>query len=80
MVQLEMCPIKHIKQEYVLGIGGVSCPFITSSGYWCAHGSGGATGPFEAPTSLNYTNKILPNTPYSNPIGGIVHSWRPAHC
>lgn len=31
------------------------------------------------PAGLHYTEALLPNLPYKNATGAVVHAWRPAH-
>ena len=67
-------------QRYSLGIGGVCDKFSPPAGYWCStkHQGGGAS-VYRVPTGLNYDARVLPNAPYQNIGGAVVHTWRPAH-
>lgn len=67
-------------QTFRIGVGGdCAFRFTPQASYWCADNSqGGGPGPYQAPVQLVVDNSAesLPHTPYADPTGAVVHSWR----
>lgn len=67
-------------QTFRIGVGGdCAFRFTPAAGYWCANGTqGGGPGPYQAPVGMTVGNSSagLPHTPYSNPDGAVIHTWR----
>ena len=67
-------------QKYQLGIGGPCKYFDPPAGYWCGSGtSGGGAFTYKIPSGMVADKSILPNSPYKNPKGAVVQTWRPGH-
>ncbi len=67
-------------KKYQLGIGGTCQTFDPPAGYWCGNSTeGGGAETYRIPSGMVANQKILPNSPYNNTKGAIVHAWRPAH-
>lgn len=67
-------------QKYQLGIGGPCKEFSPPAGYWCGNAtSGGGAFTYRVPSGMVADKSVLPNSPYKNPIGAVVQTWRPAH-
>eukprot|EP01084_Bolivina_argentea_P051380 94510_1 len=69
--------------EYHIGYGGTcNAPGIEPSyGYWCSSNSPRGSGYQHVSPSGIYldTVNVLPNAPYKNVSGAVIHTWRPAH-
>ena len=66
--------------KYQLGIGGPCKNFDPPAGYWCgSHTGGGGAATYKVPSGMVADKKTLPNSPYKNAKGAIVHTWRPGH-
>ena len=66
--------------KYQLGIGGPCKNFDPPAGYWCgSHTEGGGAATYKIPSGMVADQKVLPNSPYKNAKGAVVHTWRPAH-
>ena len=65
-------------QKYTLGVGGPCKDFDPPAGYWCSTNNA-RTPLFTVPSGMIAEKTTLPNSPYKNPKGAIVHTWRPAH-
>lgn len=67
-------------QTFTAGVGGTCSRFQPDSGYWCSKAvQGGGSVIYSVPTAMQATQAVLPHTPYANPVGGIVQTWRPGH-
>lgn len=65
---------------FTAGIGGTCDRFEPPAGYFCSNAvQGGGSQIYFVPIAFNVTSAQLPHTPYSNPAGGIVMTWRPGH-
>eukprot|EP01084_Bolivina_argentea_P021555 40055_1 len=65
---------------YTLGIGGPCNNFVPNAGFFCSELAGGGNqGVYTVPSGLRYNKTILPNTPYKNIAGAVIHCWRPSH-
>ena len=64
-----------------LGVGGPCLgDVVPAYGYMCAlKGGPRAAGQHMHPIGLKYTADLLPNLPYANVSGAVIHAWRPAH-
>jgi hypothetical protein len=66
--------------EYLLGSGGTCLDREPPVGYFCA-----PTNPRmkdahpNHPSGIVATPSLLPNMPYKNATGAVLHAWRPAH-
>lgn len=76
-------PFRNSSQSFTkfdLGIGGPCKNFNPPAGYWCATNiGGGGAHVYKIPSGMVATKKTLPNSPYKNPIGAVVQTWRPGH-
>jgi hypothetical protein len=67
-------------QTYTAGVGGTCDRFQPSAGYWCSNNvQGGGSVIYYVPVAAQFSTTTLPNSPYANPAGGIVQTWRPGH-
>ena len=67
-------------QQYQLGIGGPCMYFEPPAGYWCGNETyGGGAVTYKVPSGMVADKTTLPNSPYNNPKGAVVQTWRPAH-
>ena len=67
-------------QQYQLGIGGPCKNFEPPAGYWCgSKTSGGGAFTYRVPSGMVADKNKLPNSPYKNPKGAVIQTWRPAH-
>lgn len=67
-------------QTFTAGIGGTCDRFQPNAGYWCStHVQGGGSVIYYVPIAMQADQGTLPNTPYKNPAGAIVQTWRPGH-
>ena len=67
-------------QKYQLGIGGPCKYFDPPAGYWCgSKTSGGGAFTYKIPSGMVADKSKLPNSPYKNPKGAVVQTWRPGH-
>mmetsp|Transcript_67792 Transcript_67792/g.107564 ORF Transcript_67792/g.107564 Transcript_67792/m.107564 type:complete len:816 (-) Transcript_67792:152-2599(-) len=67
-------------QKYQLGVGGCCDAFVPNAGYWCGNATqGGGAFTYRIPVGLVANSTLLPNSPYANPTGAVVQSWRPGH-
>jgi hypothetical protein len=67
--------------NWTAGYGG-TCEgrFDPPAGYFCSQAvQGGGSQVFFAPIAMNVSTVQLPHTPYANPAGGIIMTWRPGH-
>ena len=70
----------HMFQKYQLGIGGPCKDFDPPAGYWCGSGTqGGGAFTYKVPSGMVADKSVLPNSPYKNPMGGVLQVWRPGH-
>eukprot|EP01083_Nonionella_stella_P316553 1148432_1 len=72
--------------EYHIGVGGTcNAPGIEPNyGYYCSYNSPRASSLMHVSPSGIYLDdtaisNYLPNAPYMNVTGAVIHSWRPAH-
>ena len=68
-------------QVWTGGIGG-TCEgqFQPAAGYWCSTNvQGGGSVIYYVPMAMQASTAILPNSPYANPVGAVVQTWRPGH-
>jgi hypothetical protein len=57
--------------------------FSPPAGYWCYDDAlpendqpqGGVAAPYGIPSGLTFDQKTLPNSPYKNATGAVVHAW-----
>ena len=68
-------------QHYQLGIGashGSCCKqFDPPAGFWCSNETqGGGAFTYRTPSGLVFDKTILPNSPYNDPIGAVIQTWR----
>ena len=67
-------------QKYQLGVGGPCKYFDPPAGYWCgSKTSGGGAFTYKVPSGMVADKTKLPNSPYKNPKGAVIQTWRPAH-
>ena len=67
-------------KHFQLGIGGTCSNFDPPAGYWCGnHTEGGGAFTYRIPSGMIAGRETLPNSPYKNANGAIVHAWRPSH-
>ena len=65
---------------YTMGLGGPCEEMWPQYGYACGVGGGPrGAGQHMHPSGLHYDGDILPNAPYANATGAVIHAWRPAH-
>ena len=68
-------------QVWTAGIGG-TCEgqFQPAAGYWCSNAvQGGGSVIYYVPMAMQASTAVLPNSPYANPVGAVVQTWRPGH-
>ena len=68
-------------QTWTGGIGG-TCEgqFQPAAGYWCSKNvQGGGSVIYYVPMAMQASTATLPNSPYANPVGAVVQTWRPGH-
>ena len=66
--------------RYQLGVGGPCKNFDPPAGYWCGNKTaGGGAVTYRVPSGMVANKTVLPNSPYKNPKGAVVQTWRPAH-
>lgn len=67
-------------QTFRMGVGGdCAFRFTPAAGYWCASETqGGGPGPYQAPVGMTVNSSAagLPHSPYADPRGAVVHTWR----
>lgn len=69
---------KSMFQTFTAGVGGTCDRFQPAAGYWCSNAvQGGGSVIYYAPSAMQVNQSILPHTPYANPIGAVVQTWRP---
>jgi hypothetical protein len=68
-------------KTYTAGVGGTCTgSFVPAAGYWCSvNVQGGGSQIWRAPIAMQATQAQLPHTPYANPRGGLIMTWRPGH-
>jgi hypothetical protein len=67
-------------QTYTAGVGGTCDRFQPNAGYWCSNNvQGGGSVIYYVPIAAQFSTTTLPNSPYANPVGGVVQTWRPGH-
>ena len=67
-------------QTFTAGVGGTCDRFQPNAGYWCSNNvQGGGSVIYYVPIAAQFSTTTLPNSPYANPVGGIVQTWRPGH-
>ena len=67
-------------QGFTAGIGGTCDRFQPNAGYWCSPKvQGGGSVIYYVPTAMQASQATLPHTPYANPAGAVVQTWRPGH-
>lgn len=67
-------------QVFTAGIGGTCERFQPNAGYWCSTSvQGGGSVIYYVPIAMQASQSILPNSPYANPLGAIIQTWRPGH-
>ena len=67
-------------QVWTGGIGGTCDRFSPPAGYWCSTKvQGGGSVIYFVPIAMQATTGVLPNSPYANPVGAVVQTWRPGH-
>eukprot|EP00051_Salpingoeca_urceolata_P027355 m.481138 g.481138 ORF g.481138 m.481138 type:complete len:908 (+) comp22057_c0_seq1:176-2899(+) len=67
-------------RTYEAGVGGHCSRYDPPISYWCSNMiAGGGAGNYMVPSGLGYTKELLPHTPYKDPRGAIIYSWRPGH-
>ena len=64
---------------FVIGEGGTCVDREPAAGYWCAPGAPRHISVPNHPVGISPNSKQLPHLPYANPVGAIVHAWRPGH-
>ena len=65
--------------QYWIGVGGTCVDRAPAAGYWCAPNAPRKISTPNHPVGLRANASQLPNLPYANATGAIVHSWRPGH-
>jgi hypothetical protein len=67
-------------QVWTGGIGGTCDRFSPPAGYWCSTKvQGGGSVIYYVPIAMQASTGVLPNSPYANPVGAVVQTWRPGH-
>jgi hypothetical protein len=65
--------------QYWLGAGGTCVDRSPPVGYWCAPGAPRHISTPNHPSGISADSALLPNSPYKNATGAVVHAWRPGH-
>lgn len=65
--------------QYWLGAGGTCVDRSPPVGYWCAPGAPRHISTPNHPSGISADSMLLPNSPYKNATGAVVHAWRPGH-
>lgn len=65
--------------EYWLGAGGTCLDRDPPVGYWCAPDAPRHISVPNHPSGIKPDNSHLPNLPYGNATGAVIHTWRPGH-
>jgi hypothetical protein len=65
--------------EFVLGVGGTCADRYPPLGYFCAPDNPRNISTPNHPSGLVANASQLPNLPYANATGAVIHAWRPAH-
>jgi len=65
--------------EYWLGVGGTCVDRDPPVGYWCAPGAPRRISVPNHPSGMKPDSSHLPNLPYANATGAVIHTWRPGH-
>ena len=65
-------------QAFAIGIGGTCDNFVPNAGFWCSAGSGGQ-GVYQVPSAVAVPPEQAPRTPYADPTGMLVQTWKPGH-
>ena len=66
--------------EYWMGTGGTSIDRDPPVGYWCAPKAPRKISTPNHPGGITATKEQLPNAPYKNAKGAMIHAWRPGTC
>jgi hypothetical protein len=66
--------------QFWVGVGGTCIDRSPPAGYWCSEPAAprGISTP-NHPSGFSPTAADLPNMPYTDPAGAVVHAWRPGH-
>ena len=65
--------------QYWVGVGGTCIDRSPPAGYWCAPDAPRGISTPNHPSGINPSASELPNMPYNDPRGAVVHAWRPGH-
>eukprot|EP00912_Choanoflagellata_sp_UC4_P000575 UC4_evm2s355 len=65
--------------QYWLGAGGTCVDRDPPVGYWCAPSAPRHISTPNHPSGIGPSIENLPNMPYKNASGAIIHAWRPGH-
>ena len=65
--------------QYYLGVGGTCADREPPVGYFCTAANPRKIGVPNHPSGMGVTALLLPNLPYKNATGAVVHAWRPGH-
>lgn len=65
--------------QFWIGVGGTCVDREPSAGYFCAPHAPRKISTPNHPVGVRPTSAQLPNLPYLNATGAVVHAWRPGH-
>ena len=65
--------------QFWIGVGGTCIDRSPAAGYWCSPGAPRKIATPNHPVGMRPTTSQLPNLPYRDARGAVVHAWRPGH-